>query len=168
MTIEKNSQYTFHENKLELRVKKAPLLLRCFLAILTLLSLIVAFTYLYRLFGGYEKVTAISLIINLALFYAAIFFLRTTLWNSFGQELLTFSDNEIKYIADYKLFKDGAIEIENCQDLQVFINSEGKEKDKFGTITLKTMDQEINCVTKMTIENCNEIVNLINYRLHSD
>ncbi len=37
--------------------------------------------------------------------------LRIVLWNNFGKEIISLSDDKLSYIADYKYFKDGCREL---------------------------------------------------------
>ncbi|UTW61293.1 hypothetical protein KFE98_14900 [bacterium SCSIO 12741] len=99
------------ENQIVIHHKKTPLGIRIFLIVVAVCCAIIPFSVLGFLVSS-AKGFHIGVVIGFAFFgWLAFFMLRLFLWNSFGKEVLTFHDDHIHYLADYRYFKDGKKEI---------------------------------------------------------
>lgn len=141
--------YQLEENRLELSVKKTPLIIRIILFLFTFLffTMPIAGMLLYIAAGnGFH----VGFLFGLFFFgLMGFYLLRHALWNTYGKETIQFHTNSITYIADYGWFKDGQKEIEITEAIPFSIQPIGYEEDNIGTLQIGEGDAEIRCVTKV-------------------
>lgn len=90
---------------------KTPLMIKITLAFVMGMSFLspIGITFLNFLQG---KDFHFRIIISYFLFWGiGIYLLRVVLWNAYGQEILILEKDKIKYLADFKYFKDGQQEM---------------------------------------------------------
>jgi hypothetical protein len=155
-----NKTYKFENNQLVLQVKKAPIVLRVFLATFSLVSALSVLYGIYLIFSV-NRPSLVILLLPAIWILSGIFFFRLLLWNSYGKEILTFAPNNVSYIADYKWFKDGKQEINDHLGLHINIIPSKTNKGKSGQIEFSSMGESILCVTNLPIDSCNEIKDLL-------
>jgi len=104
-------QIKLDNKSLVIEIEKVPigikLILTFLLAICVLMPIVVTYVFFY---SG----LTVGILISYAFFWGIGFFiLRFVLWNTYGQEVITFNKDKVDYYADFKLFKDGRRSIEN-------------------------------------------------------
>jgi hypothetical protein len=136
--------------------KKAPLLLRLVLIfILIICAIIPIATSIFIIENEIES--KFGLVFSFILFWGIGYYLiRLILWNTYGQEILTLSNNRISYLADYKYFKDGKqeIEISNLICEIIYVNQTDK---KTGRLRLKNNAEIIETVLQSNINEIEQI-----------
>jgi len=146
----KTNQIEIKGFELIITAKKAPVFIRMVLTVivvaLTIIPLVITFFVLI-----YGDGPHIGIAFSYLLCWGAGFYLlRVTLWNSFGQEILTLNPTKIAYIADYRLFKDGRQEI-TTEDLETEIIWGNQPNKPLGRLRLKNKITSIETVFKTTI-----------------
>lgn len=151
-------EFTFEpdNSQLTLYVKKAPMVLRLVLITFSVLAVIGFIFGIYQAFTENE-LNFLSLIIPVVTALSAIYFFRLFLWNTYGKEIITFSKNQITYVADYKIFKDGENSISDHLGLHLSIIESKQSKGKHANIEFSSMDEQIKCVTNLSLKTCHEI-----------
>lgn len=154
------NQFSFENNQLKLKVLKTPLIVRLILFLITFLCFALPlFGIIYNVvqgngikFGG-VMVFGIFCILG-------FYLLRISLWNSHGEEIIQFNDNEIIYIADYAWFKDGKKTLEKC-DVTYSIKPVGYEDENNGVLKISNGKAEIESVIKMSNQNLEKLIDRI-------
>lgn len=152
-------QFQIKDNNLILRSKRAPLLITLILFIVAILFFIMPLfgMILYIANGDGFHVGFLF-----ALFFFGIlgfYMLRLALWNTYGNEVITFTDNYIHYVADYEWFKDGKKEREIVPSrINFSIRQIGYVDDNKGALVINLNDDDILCVTKMPTDQLEELV----------
>lgn len=150
-------QFDFQANKLFLKVRKTPLIIRViFFAfafaffILPIISLIFSISNGNGLkFGHFIFMGAFGLM--------GFYLLRLSLWNTYGNEVFEISTNKIIYEADYGWFKDGKKEITNIE-LNYSIKSIGYEEENKGVLVIGSNETKIESVVKIPIPQLEELI----------
>jgi len=141
-------QFELQNNLLKLRVKKSPTFIRGFYFFLTF-GCFISPTFgiiVSAANGGSFHLGFFVMIFIFALL--GFFLLRSSLWNTFGEELIEFNQGEITYEANYGWFKDGKKTLK--MDALIFsIRTIGYEDEKLGTLTISGGE--------ITIESTNEL-----------
>lgn len=158
--IELMNQFTFEKKQLKLKVAKSPILVRFILFIITFLSFALPlFGIVLNIiegngikFGGILAFGVFSLI--------GFFMLRVSLWNSFGEEIIQFNDDQIEYVADYRWFKDGKRTLDK-KSIIYSIKPIGYEDDNKGILVISNGNSEIESVVKMQNKNLEELIKLL-------
>ena len=88
------------------------------------------------------------------------YLLRISLWNSYGQEIIKFNENEIIYIADYRWFKDGEKTLEK-NEITYSIKPVGYEEENNGILVISNGKSEIESVVKIPKENLEKLISRI-------
>ncbi len=154
-------QYSIDRKGVNLKVKRAPF------ALLAMYSFITIIAFASPLIGVVLNLVAgngfhIGLFFGLVIFgLLGFFLLRNTLWNAFGQETIRFENNEIEYVADYGWFKDKVKSFAYSNDLSFGIKPIGYEEDHKGTLIVSTSNDTVNCVTKMNIDELQDLISLM-------
>ena len=152
------SQYKLLNNELTLYVKKSPLAVRLFIYFLTLISIVFPFIPIAINILDDGKIKAGPIMIGLFLIVIAIYFVRMSLWNTFGSEKITFGSRNLEYIADYKWFTDGAQQIENYSEIYFSVIELQQKKRSTGMLVFSTEKGVIQCVTKLPLTEIQEIL----------
>lgn len=158
-------QYTIKNNVLTLRVKKGSLVLRYIILLFAIICILLpTFGIIANaVSGGSIK---FHFFIVLGLFGLLSFFMfRTYLWNTYGKEIIYFSEEKVTYIADYRYFRDTQ-QISRSNNISLSIASIGYEEDKMGVLCIKNKTSQeqvesIQCVTKMPQEQLKELITSI-------
>ena len=141
------------ENRIIFNHKKTPLLIRSFLVLILVICTLVPIAvliFVLTLGDGPHIGIAVSFLI----FWGSGFImLRTILWNNHGKEIIDLANDKIKYLADYKYFKDARQEIET-DGLEVEIIYEDTMNNYIGRLLLKNNNTEIETVLQ---SNLNEL-----------
>ncbi|MDA9773998.1 hypothetical protein N9B82_03485 [Saprospiraceae bacterium] len=151
-------QYHLINNELILYVKKSPLAIRLFIYLLTVISIVFPFVPIALDFMEHGEIKAGPVMIGLFLIVIAIYFVRMSLWNTYGAERITFGKEKLEYIADYKWFKDGAQELENYTKLYCSYMVLQEKKSSMGRLGFIVKDKAIHCVTKLPLTEIEEII----------
>jgi hypothetical protein len=102
-------------------------------------------------------------ILFLVLFgFIAYYFLRILLWNSYGQEKISFTNQELCYEADYKWFKDGRKRL-SLIGLKVRIVS--FENGAKGRLLFESEGNQIQSVVQLEMEEANRLLLDVEERL---
>ncbi len=132
-------------------------------AILTLVFLICGMTpilWTYFMFSNAEEFH-IGIFISYFIFgLLGFLMLRIVLWNTFGKEIISLSQDKITYIADYKYFKDGQKELATDK-LQVEIIYEDTTSVNVGRLRIFNPEGEIETVLKSSLTDLESIKNKI-------
>jgi energy-coupling factor transporter transmembrane protein EcfT len=151
-------QYNIENNRLVLSVKKSPLFIRIILFFFTSLFFLLPTTAFLvgSIFFGYG--------FHIAYLFAFVFFgllgfymLRVTLWNTYGEEILTIENDSLIYVANYGWFKDKVKNIKLDKPITIEIKPYHYEDDDKAKLCISTNSTELNCVTKMPFEELYEI-----------
>jgi len=140
---------------LEIFVKRAPLF------IIITLTLVLVILFLIPIVGAVFMVMTDLLNFSLALiiiiFWGSGFYLlRLILWNTCGKEIIIFKPDKVLYIGDYKLFKDGKIEIEN-KSIEILFPLKPESNQELSYLTIRNESEQIKTVTKLPLETLKEI-----------
>lgn len=143
-------QYILNNNKLTLRVKKSPFLIRFIMFLFTFLFFIAPILGLIgSIING--KRFHVGLLIMIGIFSLIGFYmLRMSLWNTYGHEVISFRNNNVTYEANYGWFKDGKKSIE-LNPVTFSIKQVGYLDDHAGVLIIGVDENEIQCSTKMPI-----------------
>lgn len=151
-------QYQFHPKELKLKVRKSPLFTRFLMFFFALVSFLLPLMgFLSNILNG--KDFHFGFLIGLFVMgLIGFYLLRMALWNTYGNEIILFDENKIRYTADYGWFKDKVKEITYHNPIEYSIVPIGYEEDNQGVLHLKSDDFEINCVTKIPIPELDQLV----------
>ena len=139
-------QIKFDNNLLVIEIEKVPMIIKFILNFLLAICILMPIVVTYVLF--YSGLT-IGILISYAFFWGIGFFiLRFVLWNTYGQEVITFKRDRITYYADFKLFKDGLRTIKN-REITYEIFEEIKEK---GRLIIENETEKIETSIKIPIK----------------
>lgn len=151
-------QFKISGNTLTLRVKKSPFIIRFILYFFTAISSVGPLLgFILRLFDG-DQIKLYHILAMVVSGIIAYYFLRVSLWNSFGKEIITIDKNKIHYYADYKWFKGRTIEYERDELLEFGIATIGYEEDDIGTLTIGGNFPLLDCVSKMRKSQLRELI----------
>ena len=139
-------QIKFDNNSLVIEIEKVPILTKLILNFLLAVCILMPIVVTYLLF--YSGLT-IGILISYAFFWGIGFFiLRFVLWNTYGQEVITFNRDWIDYYADFKFFKDGLRTIKN-REITYGIFEEVEEK---GRLIIENETEKIETSIKIPIK----------------
>ncbi|MEN2402200.1 hypothetical protein GKZ90_0020590 [Flavobacterium sp. MC2016-06] len=151
------TQYNLKNNQLKLSVKKSPFIIRY------LLFLIAFMTFTLPILGMIGSVVTgngfdFGFLIGIGLFSLLAFYLfRIALWNTYGEEIILFSKNEIIYEANYGWFRDAKKTIEN-QNINYDFSKVGYEEDNEAVLILNNGKEAIECAVKMKQVQIEELI----------
>lgn len=148
-------QIKFDNNLLVIEIEKVPRVIKFILMLLLticfLTPIIVTYTLFYSGLG-------IGILISYAFFWGIGFFiLRFVLWNTYGQEVITFNKDRIVYYADFKLFKDKPRVIKN-QKITYVIFEEINEK---GRLIIENKTEKIETSIKTPVKDLKILIEKI-------
>lgn len=158
------NQIEWNNNTLTLRVKKSPVFIRgllFFVFVFTAIIPIVAFVLNFINGNEFRLMSVFSLI-----FFGFLSFrvLRVALWNTYGKEIIVFSNNKIVYTTDFKWFKDKVKEYE-FKKLSFTSARIGYEENEEGLLIIHIdSDSEIqlNTVTKIKLPQLTCLIHQLN------
>ena len=151
------SQFTFENNQLKLNVKKSPFIIRAVLFL---------FAFAFFIFPTLGMIISIAsgsglhfgFLIGIGIFALLGFYLlRVALWNTYGEEIILFSKDEIVYEANYRWFKDAKKTIENENLIYDFFPT-GYEEDNEGTLLINNGKNIIECAVKMSQQQIEDLI----------
>lgn len=150
-------QFTFTGNTLELCVKRGPLVARAFMLLVAVISVALPLMgIIMRASSG--KGMHIGLVIGLFVFgLMGFYLLRFFLWNTYGKETLTFTDERITYVADYGWFKDGRKEVAMSELVGFAIRRIGYKEDNKGALVI-VAENSIFCAAKLSNPELEEVL----------
>ena len=142
-------QYSFDENKLILKVSHSPLIIRLILFVFSFLFFLlpVVGIVISVSMGSRFHISFLFLIFVFGLL--GFYLLRIALWNTYGCEKIIFNDDQISYLADYGWFKD-KLKTEEITN-PIYSIKKLEHNDVNGTLVIVGGDNDIECVTKMSI-----------------
>ncbi len=152
-----HKQFEFKSNKLILYVKKVPIWIRIILIVLSISSFVASFYGIMYLFTTNEKFNFLSIIFPVVAILTGIQMGRFFLWNTYGKELIHFTSKGIEYIADYGWFKDGKQDSSDLKISHFTVQENARNKGKTGRIILEFEHEQIECVTQLALDQCEEI-----------
>ncbi|WP_053004170.1 hypothetical protein [Flavobacterium sp. ABG] len=158
--------FTFENNLLRLKVKKSPFVIRAILFIVAFASFIFPTT------GMVISITSghglhFGFLIGIGIFSLLGFYLlRIALWNTYGEELILFSKEEIIYEANYGWFKDARTIIEN-KNINYVISPIGYEEDNEGVLLIDNQKNQIECAVKMPLQQIEELIILCKNKVNA-
>ncbi len=154
-------QHQLHGNKLSLTVSKAPLFVRFVMFLFTLLFFLITLVGVLGLVTA-EKIEIRSIILIIIFGVLSFYMLRISLWNTYGKEVIIFHKAKIEYLADYRWFKGGKIEIDINGQPEFGMQQIGDEKDKKGVLLIGLEKPNIICVTAIPNIELEEIIDKLN------
>lgn len=161
------NQYTLNGDELIIRVKKAPLFVRSLFFLFAFLFFLMPVTVLILVASEGQGIH-FGFFIGIFIFWVLGFYLlKIALWNTYGQEIITFKEKHIGYVADYGWFKDGKKELEIQKPFTCSVNHIGYEEDNVGTLVIEGGVIPIHCVAKVPVPELEEISKKIQLRLQS-
>ncbi len=151
------NQFDLQANKLCLKVRKTPVIIRIVLFVFAfaffvfpIISLLFSISNGNGLkFGYFIFIGCFGLM--------GFYLLRVSLWNTYGNEVIEILANKIIYEADYGWFKDGKKEVAYV-GLNYSIKSIGYEDENKGVLVIHTDDTQIESVVKMPIPQLEELI----------
>ncbi|WP_289661402.1 hypothetical protein [Flavobacterium panacagri] len=154
-------QYNYENNILNLKVKKSPFLVR-------LVMFLFSFSFfVFPIFGAIFSVVLgfglhIGFFIGIGIFSLLGFYLlRMSLWNTYGEENISFFEDKIIYEANYGWFKDGKRETV-ISNPNFYAVPAGYEEDKEGVLIITSDDIQVESVVKMPILQLEELLLKLN------
>jgi len=157
-------QFNFDGDILTLQTKRVSLFLLVILYLITACSFLLPLSSIVITVsggGGFKFGFLIGLIISSLV---GLVLLRSSLWNTYGKEVLEFQKDSISYLADYGWFKDARKEINYSDIISFGFKSIGYEEERKGVLLIETLGEkkDIVCATKMPIAE----IELLNERLN--
>ncbi|PBJ09060.1 hypothetical protein [Flavobacterium sp. ACN6] len=153
-------QYNFVNDTLKLKVKKSPFLVR-----IVMFALAFSF-FIFPIVGAIFSVLFgsglhIGFFIGIGIFSLIGFYtLRVSLWNTYGEETITFLEDRIIYEANYGWFKDGKKETLISNPNYHAIPA-GYEEDNEGVLVIASENTEIQSVVKMKMPHLEELISVL-------
>ncbi|MFT6843866.1 MAG: hypothetical protein ACJAUV_000033 [Flavobacteriales bacterium] len=153
----KMTQHELNNNKLTLRVKTSPVFVR---------GVMFLFAFLFFLAPLIGMITSIAVgnglhigfLIGMVFFgLMGFYLLRIALWNTYGVEIIHFESNKVIYEANYGWFKDAQKTFE-INSLSFSMKHIGYKEDNNGSLIIDSDDSSIECATKMSIEELNNLI----------
>lgn len=150
--------YTINDKTLIMKPKKVPIWVKAILYCVTVFSVIFSFTIL--IFGILTNgFLFFSFIIIFIFCLLVIYFVRLSLWSTFGREIIHFSQNQVTYQADYGWFKGNQHIIQYDNQLKINIQQVDYEEDNIGVLVLSNKTNKIESVVKMPISALEKLMN---------
>jgi hypothetical protein len=151
-------QYLLEENTLTLRVKKAPLLICLIMFFFSFLFFIMPLVGMI-LYIDDDHGFHIGFFFGLFFFgILGFYLLRLSLWNTYGKEIITFNGKELTYIADYGWFRDTKKQDVPVGPFTFSARTIGYEEDKEGGLVIGPSEPPLFCVTKIPLEQLEELI----------
>ncbi|MFK7786204.1 MAG: hypothetical protein AB8B56_13880 [Crocinitomicaceae bacterium] len=151
-------QYSVDDEVIKLTVKRPNV------ALIALLAFITFVTFAGPVMGIILTLAAGNGF-HIGLFFGAVisgligfYLLRNTLWNMYGQEIISLKNNELEYVADYGWFQDKVKSVQKSSELELNIQTIGYEDENKGVLVITTEDDSIQCATKMDIAELEELI----------
>ncbi len=140
---------------LEIFVKRASLFVIVTLTIISIISFLIPIAS--AVFMIMTDTINFSLVIIIILLWGSgIYLLRIILWNTCGKEIIIFKPDKVIYIGDYRLFRDGKIEIEN-NSIEILTHNIPGSNQEYSYLTIGNKFAQIKTVTKLPIDILKEI-----------
>ena len=153
-------QFSFENNQLKLKVSKTPVFVSLILIIITFLCFALPiFGIVFNAVEG-NGIKIGGILVFGVFCLIGFYLLRISLWNSYGQEIIKFNENEIIYIADYRWFKDGEKTLEK-NEITYSIKPVGYEEENNGILVISNGKSEIESVVKIPKENLEKLISRI-------
>jgi len=150
-------QFELKDNNLTLTSKPSPLFVRILILFFSLTSILVPIGGMVgSMINGYRF--HFGFLMSIGIFGVLGFYLlRVFLWNSYGKEVILFTQNNVTYEADYKWFKDGK-KIKNIDFPNYSIRPIGYEDENFGALIIDSEQDCIESVIKMPNEQLEDLI----------
>ncbi len=151
---------TITTNQILINHTKTPWLIRAVLTLICLICGIIPILFTYVMLTNAQELH-IGIFISYFIFgLLGFLMLRIVLWNTFGKEIISLSQDKITYVADYKYFKDGQKELAT-EKLQVEIIYEDTTGVNIGRLRIFNPEGEIETVLKSSLTDLESIKNKI-------
>lgn len=150
-------QFVLENNEIKLSVRKSPFIIRIVLYI---------FAFAFFIFPTAGAIVSIALgeglnfgfIIGIGVFSLLGFYLlRVSLWNTYGEEIIRYSKEEIIYEANYGWFRDAKKTIKN-ENITYLVLPVGYEEDNEGVLIVDNGKEIIECAVKMPQQQIEELI----------
>ena len=150
-------QHELNNGELTLRVNRSPIFVRIVIflfAFLFFLLPLVGMILSILMGNGFH----IGFLIGIGFFgLMGFYLLRIGLWNTYGTEIIKLQSGKVVYEANYGWFKD-AKKTKEITPLSFSLKQIGYEEDNEGVLIIGSHDSIIECVTKMSIDEINELI----------
>ncbi|NQX82318.1 MAG: hypothetical protein HRT66_10040 [Flavobacteriaceae bacterium] len=150
-------QHELNNGELTLRVKRSPVFVRIVIflfAFLFFLLPLVGMILSILMGDGFH----IGFLIGIGFFgLMGFYLLRIGLWNTYGTEIIKFQSSKVIYEANYGWFKD-AKKTKEIIPLSFSLKPIGYGEDNEGVLIIGSNDFLIECATKMSINEINELI----------
>ncbi|WKK81536.2 hypothetical protein [Marivirga arenosa] len=142
-----DNQIKIYGSRIVIISKKSPKIVRFILTLLLVMSFLIPFIAFYVAID-YKIGFQFGIVIAFLIFWGIGFYiLRVILWNTYGKEVLTLNADKVRYIADYKFFKDGYQELDT-KDLRVEIVLDSNLPESKGYLKIHNRNDSIETVLK--------------------
>lgn len=149
-------QFKLEGDDLILFVKKSPLVIRGVMFVFSFLFFILPITSIITVLVSGNGLH-VGFLFGLVIFgLLGFYMLRMSLWNTYGNERVSFQGDKVLYTPDYGWFKTSTKEID-ISNVEFFIRSIGYEDDQTGALLIKS-NEEIRCATKMPNDQLNRLI----------
>ncbi|MFB3389731.1 hypothetical protein [Flavobacterium sp. LAR06] len=153
-------QYNFKNNILNLKVKKSPFAVR-----------IVMFFFAFAFFVFPIAGTMVGVLTGSGLHFGyfigiglfslmGFYFLRLSLWNTYGEERIEILENKIIYEANYGWFKDGKKEFAIINPNYSF-KAVGYEEDNEGVLIISSEQSQMESVVKIPMNDLESLLYIL-------
>jgi hypothetical protein len=150
-------QFELKNNHLTLTSKPSPLFVRILILFFSLISILFPIGGMIGSMASGNRFH-FGFLIGIGIFgLIGFYLLRVFLWNSYGKEVISISQNNITYEADYKWFKDGK-KIKNIDSPNYSIRPIGYEDENFGALVISSEQDCIESVIKMPNEQLEDLI----------
>ncbi|WP_052466970.1 hypothetical protein [Psychroserpens damuponensis] len=144
------NHYTLKGNTLTLFVKPAPIVVSVLMFVFSFMLFTLPIVGLIRYISEGNGIKAGFFLMIFIFSLLGFYLLRIALWNTYGKEEITFSNNLCTYTANYRWFKDG-VKTEYFDTINFAKNPVGYLEDNNYTLVIEDFnaENEIMCVIKM-------------------
>ncbi len=144
--------YSIKDKTLIMNVKKAPILIKCAMFLLSALFFIMPITGVIISIKNREEFHIGYIFMIGAFGLMGFYVLRVALWNTYGVEKVHFQESRISYEADYGWFKDKVKTYDDLTKITFIIDSIGYKEDMMGILIIEADNSVIECATKIPME----------------
>ncbi|PZD79515.1 hypothetical protein [Mesonia sp. K7] len=150
-------QYVIDKKTIRLKVKKSPLLVRGVMFSLSFFSFTLPLVGIITRIAMGKGFHMGSFIFLFLFGLIGFYLLRTSLWNTYGEETIKLLKSRIEYEANYGWFKDGKKSI-NLNGLVLSIEQVGYQEDNTGVLIFEGEEAQIESVVKMPINQLEHLI----------
>lgn len=149
-----NAELEIQKKRILVKGAKAPLFVRIMLSVVIAICVLLPVTATVVILAM-GKGPHIGLLISFLVFgLMAFYLLRVLLWNSFGKEEIALENDAVRYLADYKYFKDGRREVPVSG---IFIEWVQDSAGDNGKIIVGNQDEDFRTAIPLTAKQFNQV-----------